>query len=77
MNKTPSLKDLKINITTTGRVINPITEEEICRAYYKWHLKQVAEILKMMCARDVGGINQEWALSDKEYQRLSKYSGGE
>jgi len=35
-----------------------------------WHNEVVAEILKHLNMRDVGGEHPEWAMSDKEYQEL-------
>ena len=34
--------------------------------------KEIGEILTLLNKRDVGGINPEWAMSDKDYQALKQ-----
>lgn len=55
----------------TGEVLGLKVEEAIANTATDKAIKKIDELL-IFCKRDVGGINPEWAICDRNYQELKK-----
>lgn len=61
------IAELGKELTKERTVWKPLA---IAQARAEEQAKVLGEVFGKMCMRNVGGINPEWAISDKEYQAL-------